>query len=71
MMQRMHELGMKSANGILDDDTDRTALQDEFSELQEEIDRISDTANFNNNNLFGGRNETGNTVTRNVLVARC
>lgn len=69
MMQRMHELGMKSANGILDDDTDRTALQDEFSELQEEIDRISDTANFNNNNLFGGRNETGNTVTRNVLVA--
>ena len=27
MLQRMHELGMKSANGILDDDTDRTALQ--------------------------------------------
>lgn len=52
MMQRMHELGMKSANGILDDDTDRTALQDEFSELQEEIDRIGETANFNGNKLF-------------------
>jgi len=43
---------MKSANGILDDKTDRKALQMEFTELSGEIDRVGETANFNGNKLF-------------------
>lgn len=54
MVVRMVELTEKSANGILDDETDREALQLEMNQLGAEIDRIADTANFNQNKLFDG-----------------
>ena len=52
MVVRMTELAGKSANGILDDETDRAALQEEMNHLGAEIDRIAETANFNGNKLF-------------------
>lgn len=54
MVVRMVEITEKSANGILEDETDREALQLEMNQLGAEIDRIADTANFNQNKLFDG-----------------
>ncbi|MBI3329613.1 MAG: flagellin FliC [Nitrospinae bacterium] len=48
---RMRELAEQSANGTLDD-TQRTALQSEFSNLQAEIDRITETTKFNGINII-------------------
>jgi flagellin len=48
---RMRELAEQAANGTLND-TQRSALQSEFSNLQAEIDRIVDTTDFNNINLL-------------------
>lgn len=54
MLNRMTELATKSANGTYDNDTDRKALQDEFDALNAEINRISDSTNFNGINLLDG-----------------
>lgn len=53
MVLRMSELTMKSANGILED-VDRKALQEEMDHLGAEIDRLADTANFNNIKVMTG-----------------
>ena len=54
MMNRMVSLATQSANGTYDNDVDRQALQDEMDALLKEIDRISETANFNGINLLDG-----------------
>lgn len=54
MLNRMTELATKSANGTYDDTTDRKALQDEFNALNDEINRIADSTNFNGINLLDG-----------------
>lgn len=67
MLNRMVELAEKSANGVMETvsggidaeaygaaATDRQALQDEMDQLCAEIDRIAQTANFNNLKLFDG-----------------
>ncbi len=51
LMQRGRELAMQSANGSLND-TDRGALQTEFSMLQDEVRRITETAEFNGQQLL-------------------
>ena len=53
MLNRMVELATKSANGTYTS-TERNALQDEVNALIEEIDRISQSANFNGTNLLDG-----------------
>ncbi len=53
MLNRMVELATKSANGTYTQ-TERNALQDEVDALLEEIDRISQSANFNGTNLLDG-----------------
>ncbi len=53
MLNRMVELATKSANGTYTD-IERKALQDEVDSLLEEIDRISQSANFNGTNLLDG-----------------
>lgn len=58
MIVRMEELTMKSSNGILKDDPDRLALQEEMDHLCAEVDRISATANFNGNMLLDGKRAT-------------
>ncbi len=53
MLNRMVELATKSANGTYTQ-TERDALQDEVDSLLEEINRISQSANFNGTNLLDG-----------------
>jgi flagellin len=53
MMNRMVTLAEESANGTYDDSVDRKALQDEYSALKTEIERIAKSANFNGKALFG------------------
>ncbi len=50
---RMRELAVQSANGTLGS-SERTALQDEFTALRNEIDRIAATTEFNGISLLNG-----------------
>ena len=59
MLNRMVELATQSANGTYEDDVDRENLQAEVDELLDEIDRISETANFNGINLLDGSLKNG------------
>ncbi len=54
MLNRMVELATQSANGTYDNDVDRKNLQAELDQLRTEINRISDSANFNGIKLFDG-----------------
>jgi len=54
MLNRMVELAEKSANGTIQDDVDREAIQKEVDDLLSEIDRISKATNFNGINLLDG-----------------
>ena len=53
ILQRMRELAVQSANDT-NTESDRTSLQAEVSQLQEELDRISETTQFNGKNLLDG-----------------
>lgn len=53
MLQRVRELAVQVSNGTYDP-TDRKAVQDEVSELQNEIQRISDDIEFNEMKLLNG-----------------
>ncbi len=53
MLNRMVELATKSANGTYTQ-TERDALQSEVDQLLDEIDRISQSANFNGTKLLDG-----------------
>ena len=57
MLNRMVELAMQSANGTYEE-FDREQLQKEVTQLTTEIDRISESANFNGMKLFDGSLET-------------
>ena len=54
MLNRMYELAEQSANGTYEGATDRAQLQKEVDQLRSEIDRISDSANFNGIKLLDG-----------------
>ncbi|MBD3777030.1 MAG: flagellin FliC [Campylobacterales bacterium] len=51
MMQRMRELGVQALNGTYSA-ANRTQMQEEFSALQEEIDRVAQTTKFNGTSLL-------------------
>jgi len=53
ILQRMRELAVQSANDT-NVEVDRGALQDEFKQLGEEIERIKDNTQFNKQNLLDG-----------------
>ncbi|MDH1223870.1 flagellin [Aeromonas caviae] len=53
MLQRIRTLAQQSANGTNSDD-DRTALQEEVTQLTKEIDRISKDTTFAGTKLFNG-----------------
>ncbi len=59
MLNRMVELATQSANGTYDNETDRANLQKEVAQLQDEIDRIADSANFNGIKLLDGSMSDG------------
>jgi len=52
-LQRMRELAVQSANGT-NQASDRTALNTEFTELRQEIERLADSTSFNGVNLLNG-----------------
>lgn len=54
MLNRMVELADQSANGTYDDTVDRANLQKEVNSLLDEINRISESTNFNGINLLDG-----------------
>lgn len=53
ILQRMRELSIQAANGTETDD-DREAVQNEITQLQEELTRISETTEFNTMKLLDG-----------------
>jgi len=63
ILQRMRELTIQAANGTETDD-DRGNIQDEIAQLQDELDRIAETTEFNtmkllDGSLSGNGNSTG------------
>ena len=53
ILQRMNELSVKAANGTLTDE-DRTIINNEIQQLQEEVNRIAETTQYNGQNLLDG-----------------
>lgn len=53
ILQRMRELAVQSVNGT-NNDSDRKALNDEVSQLKQEIQRIATTTEFNNQKILDG-----------------
>lgn len=53
ILQRMRELSVQSGNGIYND-SDRASMNEEFSQLNSELNRISETTSFNGQNLLDG-----------------
>jgi flagellin len=53
LLQRMRDLSIQSANGS-NSSSQRNALQAEVSQIQQEINRISDTTSFGGRNLLDG-----------------
>ena len=61
ILTRMRELSTQSANGTLAQ-TDRDALDSEFTQLKDEIDRISKVTEFNGTKLLDGSLSDGITL---------
>jgi len=57
MLQRMNELSIEAANGTLSE-TDRKYIDDEVSNLKEEIDRICVTTRYNEEYIFRCEDKT-------------
>ncbi|MEM1485291.1 flagellin [Oscillospiraceae bacterium PP1C4] len=61
MLNRMTELATKASNGTQQDKVDREAIQAEVDSLKSEIDRISQSSNFNGIKLLDGTIGAGST----------
>ena len=66
MLQRMNELAVQASNGT-NSESDRSAIQDEISQLTTEIDRVSETTKFNETYLLKG-DSSGSTTTNTVAA---
>lgn len=53
ILERIRELAVQAANDTYDE-VDRDSIQEEINKLQDEIDRISDTTDFNGRSLLNG-----------------
>lgn len=53
VLQRMRDLALQSANGA-NTDAERTAIDEEFSSLQDELNRIAETTSFGGRKLLNG-----------------
>ena len=67
MLNRMVELATQSANGTYST-ANRQEMQKEIARLNEEIDRISNTANFNGTKLFTSDGATVDTANNNTVT---
>ncbi len=68
MLNRMVELADQSANGTYQDEVDRENLQKEVASLKDEIDRISESTNFNGIQLLDGSLSGGGNIKGNVAI---
>lgn len=69
ILARMRELAVQAANSTYDV-SDCDAIQAEISQLQDELDRISETTQFNGRTLLNGElNRKGYTDSKNVSIA--
>ncbi|WP_077619691.1 flagellin [Bacillus sinesaloumensis] len=66
ILQRMRELAVQSSNDT-NVEADRTALNDEFGQLTEELDRIKEKSTFNTQDLFKGSAGSANSSGQLVL----
>ncbi|OLN24036.1 hypothetical protein BTO30_01050 [Domibacillus antri] len=66
ILQRMRELSVQSSNDTATD-ADRKELQKEISQLKEEIDRISNTTEFNTKKLLNGDLSAAKTAQGDIL----
>ena len=66
MLQRMNELAVQASNGT-NSEADRSAIQDEISQLTTEIDRVSETTKFNEIYLLKGDSQ-GATKTEKIAA---
>ncbi len=53
ILQRMRDLSLQSSNGS-NSDSDRTAIQEEVTSLNDELNRIAETTSFGGNKLLNG-----------------
>lgn len=53
MLQRMNELAIKGSNGTMEEE-DRQTIQDEISQLEQEVERIARQTEFNQSSLLDG-----------------
>jgi len=65
ILQRMRQLAVQAANGT-ETDNDRDNIQDEIEQLQDELDRIAETTEFNTMKLLDGTFDGTNTSTTNA-----
>lgn len=70
ILQRMREIAVQSASDTNENEIDREALQDEFIQLQAELDEISKTTTFNKKNLLDGSLATSTAKLANVNLAK-
>ncbi|SDH50862.1 flagellin [Desulfosporosinus hippei] len=74
ILQRMRELAVQSSSDTITD-ADRDNIQDELSQLVDEIDRISQTTQFNTKNLLDGSmsgvvaSDSANVLTNTALAS--
>lgn len=70
ILQRMRELAVQSSSDTNNDEIDREALQDEFQQLQAELDDIAKNATFNKKNLLDGSLSERSVNLSNVSLAQ-
>lgn len=58
ILQRMRDLSVQASNGIYND-ADRASMNEEFSQLQSELDRIADSTTFNGKKVLDGGMTSG------------
>ena len=68
MLNRMVELADQSANGTYQDAVDRENLQKEVQSLKDEIDRISESTNFNGIQLLDGTMDGKGAASANITI---
>lgn len=69
ILQRMRELAVQAASDTNQDEIDRAALQDEFAQLQQELNDIASTTTFNKKNLLDGSLAATKRTVTNVKLA--
>ena len=68
MLNRMVELADQSANGTYQDSVDRENLQKEVQSLKDEINRISESTNFNGIQLLDGTMDGKGAASANITI---